>query len=100
MELVANITRPEERRNTTSVSSQACATIIRHFCCQIPAPAVQQYPHLLTGWRVTHVSGFLLREESKPLFPLPDAELPTNASVFLVAQVDASHRSGSYKKQR
>lgn len=32
------------------------------------------------------------------LFPLPDAELPAKFSAFLVAQVDASHRSGYPKR--
>lgn len=32
------------------------------------------------------------------LFPLLDAELPAKFSAFLVAQVDASHRSGYPKR--
>lgn len=32
------------------------------------------------------------------LFPLPDAELPAKFSAFLIAQVDASHRSGYPKR--
>ena len=59
--------------------------------------AVPLPPHSLG---VTHVNGFLLHKKRKHSLPLPDdVRRPTNSPVFLIAQLDASHRSGSWRTE-